>query len=59
MQVVLFLAVVLIALRSGRFRRKTGQLIAIGLLLGSVASVILQLVDNHGDGGRWPACGRR
>src|ERR1039457_5826161 len=49
-QVLLFLAVVLIALRGGRFRRKTGQLIAVGLLLGSVAAAILQLVDHAGDG---------
>jgi len=50
-QVVLFLAVVLIALRSGRFRRKTGQLIAVGLLIGSVVAIILRLVDPKGDGG--------
>lgn len=50
-QVFLFLAVVLIALRSGRFRRKTGQIIAVGLLLGSVAAAILRLVDNSGAGG--------
>ncbi|MGO9217270.1 MAG: ion channel [Streptosporangiaceae bacterium] len=49
-QVLLFLAVVLIALRGGRFRRKTGQLIAVGLLLGSVVAAILQLVDHTGDG---------
>src|ERR1039457_107894 len=49
-QVLLFLAVVLIALRGGRFRRKTGQLIAVGLLPGSVAAAILQLVDHAGDG---------
>ena len=49
-QVLLFLVVVLIALRGGRFRRKTGQLIAVGLLLGSVVAAILQLVDSTGDG---------
>ncbi len=49
-QVLLFLAVVLIALRSGRFHRKTGQLIAVGLLLGSVVAAVLQLVDHSGDG---------
>ncbi len=49
-QVLLFLAVVLIALRGGRFRRKTGQLIAVGLLLGSVVAAVLQLVDHTGAG---------
>jgi hypothetical protein len=44
-QVVLFLGVVLIALRTGRFRRRTGQLIAVGLLLGSVVATVLQLAD--------------
>jgi hypothetical protein len=47
-QVILFLAVVLIALRGGRFRRRTGQIIAVVLLLGSAAAAILRLVDNHG-----------
>jgi hypothetical protein len=50
-QVLLFLAVVLIALRTGRFPRKTGQVIAVGLLVGSAAAGILQLVDQHGVGG--------
>ena len=50
-QVLLFLAVVLIALRSGRFRRRTGQVLAVGLLLGSAAAAILQLVDHAGPGG--------
>lgn len=50
-QVLLFLAVVLIALRSGRFHRRTGQFLAVGLLLGSAAAAILQLVDNTGAGG--------
>jgi hypothetical protein len=45
-QVLLFLAVVLIALRTGRFRRRTGQIIAVVLLLGSAASAIIRLVDN-------------
>ena len=49
-QVILFLAVVLIALRSGRFRRRTGQVIAVVLLLGSAAAAIVRLVDNHGTG---------
>ena len=50
-QVLLFLGVVLIALRSGRFRRRTGQVIAVGLLLGTTAAAILQLVDQYGQGG--------
>jgi hypothetical protein len=50
-QVVLFLAVVLIALRNGRFRRKTVQILAVGLLLGSGISVILRLADDSGVGG--------
>ena len=50
-QVVLFLAVVLIALRTGRFRRRTVQILALGLVLGTVVSVILRLVDSKGPGG--------
>jgi Ion channel len=50
-QVVLFLAVVLIALRNGRFHRKTVQILAVGLLLGSGIAVILRLVDDNGVGG--------
>ena len=50
-QVVLFLAVVLIALRNGRFRRRTVRFLAVGLLLGSVVSVILRLVNPNGAGG--------
>ena len=48
---VLFLAVVLIALRNGRFHRKTVQILAVGLLLGSGISVILRFVDDNGVGG--------
>jgi hypothetical protein len=47
-QVLLFLAVVLIALRGGRFRRRTGQILAVVLLLGSAAAAIVRLVDNEG-----------
>ncbi len=50
-QVALFLAVVLIALRNGRFHRKTVQILAVGLLLGSGISVILRFVDDNGPGG--------
>jgi hypothetical protein len=50
-QVLLFLAVALVALRSGRFPRTTGRVIAVGLLLGSAAAGILQLVDYTGPGG--------
>lgn len=49
-QVLLFLAVVLIALRGGRFPHRTGQIIAVVLLLGSAAAAILELVDNKGPG---------
>jgi hypothetical protein len=49
-QVILFLAVVLIALRGGRFRRRTGQVLAVVLLLGSAAAAILRLVDDKGAG---------
>jgi hypothetical protein len=50
-QVILFLAVVLIALRGGRFPRRTGQILAVVLLLGSAAAALLELVDNAGAGG--------
>ena len=50
-QVLLFLAVVLIALRNGRLHRRTSQFVGVGLLLGSVISAILQVVDNSGYGG--------
>ncbi len=50
-QVVLFLGVVLIALRSGRFHHRTGQIIAVGLLVGTTAAAIFQLVDKNGQGG--------
>jgi hypothetical protein len=50
-QVLLFLAVVLIALRNGRFHRRTVQALAVGLMLGSAAAAILELVDRNGDGG--------
>ena len=50
-QVGLFLAVVLIALRNGRFHRKTVQILAVALLLGSGISIILRLVDGSGVGG--------
>ena len=50
-QVVLFLAVVLIALRNGRFHRKTVRLLAVGLLIGSGISAILRLADDGGPGG--------
>jgi hypothetical protein len=50
-QVLLFLTVVLIALRTGRFQRRTARLLAMGLLLGSGVAVILQLADQYGPGG--------
>ena len=49
-QVLLFLAVVLIALRNGRFRRGTVRFVAVGLLLGSGISAVLQVVDHNGYG---------
>jgi hypothetical protein len=49
-QVVLFLAVVLLALRSGRLRHRTVQIVSIVLLAGSVAAATLQLVDHTGPG---------
>jgi hypothetical protein len=48
-QVLLFLAVVLIALRNGRLRRRTARLVGVGLLLGSVAAAIIRVVDDTGD----------
>ena len=50
-QVLLFLAVVLIALRNGRLHRRTEQLVGVGLLLGSCISAVLLLVDQNGNGG--------
>ncbi len=49
-QVLLFLAVVLIALRNGRFRRRTVQFVAVGMLAGSGISAVLQVVDHNGYG---------
>ena len=49
-QVLLFLAVVLIALRHGRLHRKAARAVGVGLLLGSVISAILQVVDFTGYG---------
>ena len=49
-QVLLFLAVVLIALHNGRLRRKTARAVGVGLVLGSVAAAILQAVDHNGPG---------
>ena len=50
-QVALFLAVVLIALRNGRFHRKTVQVFAVGLLVGSGIAAILRIADDSGAGG--------
>jgi voltage-gated potassium channel Kch len=49
-QVVLFLGVMLLALRTGRLQRRVTQVIAIGLLVGTVGALILQLADSHGPG---------
>jgi hypothetical protein len=43
--------VVLIALRNGRFHRKTVRILAVGLLFGSGVCVILRLADDNGPGG--------
>jgi Ion channel len=50
-QVALFLAVVLIALRNGRFHRKTVRMLAVGLLVGSGIAAILRIADDSGVGG--------
>jgi Ion channel len=42
---------VLIALRNGRFHRKTVQILAVGLLVGSGIAAILRLADDNGPGG--------
>jgi voltage-gated potassium channel Kch len=49
-QVVLFLGVILLALRTGRLQRRVTRVIAIGLLAGTVAALALQLADKHGPG---------
>ena len=49
-QVLLFLAVVLIALRGGQFHRRTGRFVAVGLLIGSGIAAVLQVVDQNGYG---------
>jgi Ion channel len=46
-QVVLFLAVVLLALRSGRLQHRAVRMIAAALLVGSVAAAIIQLAAPH------------
>jgi len=50
-QVVLFLGVVLLSLRTGRLRRRTVRVVAIGLLAGTVAATALELADKNGPGG--------
>ena len=50
-QVVLFLGVVLLALRTGGLRRRTVRVIALGLLAGTVAATALELADKDGPGG--------
>ncbi len=49
-QVLLFLAVVLIALRGGWFRGRTARFVAVGLLIGSGIAAVLQVVDHNGYG---------
>ncbi len=50
-QVVLFLGVVLLSLRTGRLRRRTVRVVAMGLLVGTVAATALELADKNGPGG--------
>jgi hypothetical protein len=50
-QVVLFLGVVLLSLRTGRLRRRTVRITAIVLLAGTVAAVTLVATDKDGPGG--------
>ena len=49
-QVVLFLGVVLLSLRSGRLHRRTVRATAIVLLAGTVAAAALQVTDKGGPG---------
>jgi len=49
-QVLLFLAVVLLALRTGRLSRRAFRITAAGLVAGSVAAAVLQLADHTGPG---------
>jgi hypothetical protein len=45
-QVVLFLAVLLLALRNGRLQRRTVQFLAVGLLAGTAVASALQLAEH-------------
>jgi len=45
-QVVLFLAVLLLALRNGRLQRRTVQIAAVGLVLGTAVASSLQLTES-------------
>ena len=45
-QVVLFLAVLLLALRNGRLQRRTVQIVAVGLVLGTAVASSLQLTES-------------
>jgi hypothetical protein len=49
-QVVLFLAVVLVALRNGQLPPRATRIVAICLLAGSVLATVLQLLDSKGPG---------
>jgi Ion channel len=50
LQVLLFLAVVLVALRNGQLPTRTTRIVAICLLAGSVLAAVLQLLDSKGPG---------
>ena len=51
LQVVLFLGVVLLSLRTGRLRRSTVRITAILLVAGTIAATALELADKDGPGG--------
>jgi voltage-gated potassium channel Kch len=50
LQVLLFLAVVLVALRNGQLPPRATRIVAICLLAGSVLAAVLQLLDSKGPG---------
>ncbi len=49
-QVVLFLGVMLLALRTGRLRHRAVRVVAVGLLAGTAVAVTLGLLDKNGPG---------
>jgi len=55
-QVLLFLAVLLLALRTGRLSRRGYRIAAAGLVAGSIAAAVLQLADHTGPGAGVASC---